>query len=106
MGRIEHGLSGKVAGALPPLTERAVGLVAGWKRIENSEEVILYVNNGDNNCRIKVSSPDMKTLNLRPGDGVDVRRLRLGDPDRPADYIKKGKQAAGEKRLIRAAARV
>jgi len=106
MNRIEHGLSGKIAGVLPVLTERAVGLVEGWERKNDNEVTVIYVNDGRDTYRSKVLRQDIDRLNLRQGDGVDVRRLCLGNSSRPADYVNKREQAIRRKGLIRATTQI
>jgi len=101
MNRIERGLSGKVARVLPILTERAIGLVEGVEKKDGSEVVVIYVNDGGGSRCSKVLRQDIDKLNLRPGDGVDVRRLRLGDPNRSADYVEKREQAVRRGKLVR-----
>ncbi len=105
MSKVEHGLSGKIAGRLPFLAERVGGLVEGWEKDRGGEsgEIILYVADGGGGSRskgVKVRRQDVDELSLGPGDGVEVRRLRLGDPHRPADYVKKREQAVRKGRLI------
>ena len=106
MNRIERGLSGKVARVFPVLTERAVGLVESLERKDNNEVVVIHVNGDGGSRRSKVLRQDIDRLNLGQGDGVDVRRLRLGDPDRPADYIEKREQAVRRRKLIRATTQI
>jgi len=106
MDKIERGLSGKVARILPILTERAVGLVEGVEKKDGNEVVVIYVNDGGGSHCSKVLRQDIDKLNLGSGDGVDIRRLCLGDPSRPADYIEKKEQAVKRRKLIRATTRI
>ena len=48
--------------------------------------------------RAVVLYQDVKSLDIKPGDGVEVRRLRFGEALRPADYLEKKEEGIGEER--------
>jgi len=98
MSKVEHGLAGRLAGRLPIGVRVTRGVVKEVLPIEgfDGEEMAFLATTREE--KAVVLYRDVKDLDIKPGDGVEVRRLRFGEALRPADYLKKKEEGIGKER--------
>lgn len=98
MSKIEHGLAGRLAGRLPigvRVTQGVVKEILPMEGFDGEKVAFLSTTRED---RAVVLYRDVENLDIKPGDGVEVRRLRFGETLRPADYLEKKEEGIGEER--------
>ena len=98
MSKVEHGLAGRLAGRLPVgvrVTQGVVKEVLPMEGFDGEKVAFLSTTREE---RAVVLYRDIKSLDIKPGDGVEVRRLRFGEVLRPADYLEKKEEGIGEER--------
>ena len=98
MSKVEHGLAGRLAGRLPigvRVTRGVVKEVLSMEGFDGQEVAFLSTTREE---KAVVLYQDVRSLGIKPGDGVEVRRLRFGEALRPADYLEKKEEGIGEER--------
>jgi len=98
MSKIEHGFSGRLAGRLPIGVKVTRGVVKEVLPIEGFEGEKVAFLSTTREKRAVVFYQDVRSLGIKPGDGVEVRRLPFGDALRPAEYLEKKEEGIGEER--------
>ena len=98
MSKVEHGLAGRLAGRFPIGVRVTQGVVKEILPMEGFDgEKVAFLSTTKEE-RAVVLYQDVKSLDIKPGDGVEVRRLRFGEALRPADYLEKKEEGIGEER--------
>lgn len=98
MSKVEHGLAGRLAGRLPIGVRVTRGVVKEVLPIESFDGQKVAFLSTTREERAVVLYRDVKNLDIKPGDGVEVRRLPFGDALRPAEYLEKKEEGIGEER--------
>jgi len=98
MSKIEHGFPGRLAGRLPIGVKVTRGVVKEVLPIEGFEgEKIAFLSTVKEE-RAVVFYQDVENLDIKPGDGIEARRLPFGEALRPAEYLEKKEEGIGEKK--------
>jgi len=98
MSKVEHGLSGRLAGRLPfgvKITRGVVKEVLPMEGFDGKEVAFLSTTKEE---RAVVLYQDVRSLDIKPGDGIETRRLPFGDALRPAEYLEKKEEGIGEQK--------
>ena len=104
MSKVEHGLSGRLVDHFPAIAKVTSGLVREILPINDFDgrKVAFLLTTGNNREGSElVFDKDVKFLEIKPGDEVEVRRFPIGGRLRPADYLEKKEEGIGEKRKER-----
>jgi len=98
MSKIEHGLAGRLAGRLPIGVRVTQGVVKEILPMEDFDGQKVAFLSTTREERAVVLYQDVRSLGIKPGDGVEARRLPFGEALRPADYLEKKEEGVGEER--------
>ena len=98
MSKVEHGLAGRLAGRLPIGVRVTQGVVEEILPMEDFDGQKVAFLSTTREERAVVLYQDVRSLGIKPGDGVEARRLPFGEALRPADYLEKKEEGIGEER--------
>ncbi len=98
MSKVEHGLAGRLARRLPigvRITQGVVEEVLSMEGFDGEEVAFLSTTREEG---AMVLYQDVRSLDIKPGDEVEVRHLPFGGVLRPADYLEKKEEGIDEER--------